>query len=66
MEISVNGTVQPLEESISVSEFLEIKEIDPGTVVIEINKNILKNSDYQQTMLRNKDQVEILRFVGGG
>lgn len=66
MKIFVNGQAQLFEMSISIFELLETRETDPSTVVIELNKNIIKSCDYQQTLLMNKDQVEILRFVGGG
>lgn len=66
MEIIVNGEVQLLEKSIPITVFLQEKDIDPATVIVELNTNILKSSDYPDTMLMDKDHLEILRFVGGG
>lgn len=66
MNISVNGTIHSLEEETSVSDFLHKEDIDPKTVVIEHNKIVVKNDDYHHLILEDKDQLEILRFVGGG
>ncbi|WP_136807086.1 sulfur carrier protein ThiS [Desulfosediminicola flagellatus] len=66
MEIIVNGDVQSLEKTLTIADFLQEKGIDPGTVIIEHNQEIVKGSNYAETMLNNKDHIEILRFVGGG
>lgn len=66
MEITVNGDIQSFDKSITIADFLEEKGIEPATVIIEHNRNIIKGSDYGATMLNHKDHIEILRFVGGG
>ncbi len=66
MNISVNGISHPLKEDTSVSDFLKTRNIDTNSVIVELNKNIVKNCDYQQIFFKDKDQLEILRFVGGG
>jgi thiamine biosynthesis protein ThiS len=34
--------------------------------VVELNGLIIEKARYGQTLLQDRDQVEILRFVGGG
>lgn len=66
MEIEVNGNTVQLSESLSVMEFLHLRDIDSDTMVIELNKKILKKDDWQKTVLGNGDQLEIIQIVGGG
>ncbi len=66
MEIIVNGKREPLEDELMLSEFLERKKLAPDTVVVEHNQNIISRDQYGSTLIKDKDQLEILRFVGGG
>lgn len=66
MNISVNGISHRLKEDTSVSDFLKANTIDTNSLIVELNKNIVKSSYYQQVFFKDKDQIEILRFVGGG
>ncbi|MDD2319429.1 MAG: sulfur carrier protein ThiS [Geobacteraceae bacterium] len=65
MEITVNGekkTVPPL----SVLGLLEMLELDPRRVAVELNLEILPKPDYETTTLQDDDRIEIVHFVGGG
>lgn len=66
MLIKVNGKETMLDKAMSISEFLEAKSLDPASVVIEYNYEILKNDKWADITLKNNDNLEILRFVGGG
>jgi len=66
MEITVNGEKQAIETSVTVTQFLEGLEIDPETVVIERNLDILKLEDHGKTLLEEGDSIEIIRMVDGG
>ncbi|MDD2334980.1 MAG: sulfur carrier protein ThiS [Geobacteraceae bacterium] len=65
MVILVNGErkeVGPL----SVLGLLEMLEIDPKRVAVELNLEILPKPDFATTTLQDGDRVEIVQFVGGG
>jgi thiamine biosynthesis protein ThiS len=66
MEITVNGEKQELEAQINVGELLVTLGIDPETVVIERNLDILKLEDHGETLLAEGDSIEIIRMVDGG
>lgn len=65
MEITVNGDKTALEE-MSVLSFLQKIDIDPKRVAVELNLDILPKAEYESTMLKEGDQLEIVHFVGGG
>lgn len=66
MEITVNGEKQKLEKQVTVAGLLQDLGIDPQTVVVERNLDILDHSDLGGTPLENGDTIEIIRMVDGG
>jgi sulfur carrier protein len=65
MEISVNGETKTL-SPVSILGLLQMLEIDPRRVAVELNLEILPKPDYETTTLQDGDRVEIVHFVGGG
>jgi sulfur carrier protein len=65
MNIVVNGEPMSI-ESLSVQGLLERLNIDPRRVAVELNIDILPKPDYETTMLKDGDSLEIVHFVGGG
>ncbi len=66
MELTVNGDKREVQEGTTVSKLLELLQVVPERVVVEVNLTILKRAEHPQTILKEGDQVEIVRFVGGG
>ncbi len=66
MQITVNGKLEDLTESVSIQEFLSQKDISGDRIVIERNKNIVKREAWAATLLAEGDHLEIVQFVGGG
>ena len=64
--IIINGDEKFIPEGISILELLDIYKINKDRVVIELNKNIIGKNDFEGTLLRDKDLLEIVTFVGGG
>ncbi|MPY90635.1 MAG: sulfur carrier protein ThiS [Luteitalea sp.] len=66
MEIRLNGDAYELPESLSVRVLLDRLEIDPRRVAVEVNLTVIKRGQYDTTIVREGDEVEIVNFVGGG
>lgn len=66
--MKVNGKKLTLSElkSSQIPDLLEYLKIKPEMVAIQRNGSILKREFWNQTELLEEDQLEILRFVGGG
>ncbi|MGL4874271.1 MAG: sulfur carrier protein ThiS [Clostridium sp.] len=62
----VNGKEVLLENKLTVSEFLNEKELSRDRVVVEINKKICIKEEFDYVTLKEDDQIEIIAFVGGG
>jgi len=66
MQIQLNGESFVLEEDININDFLKKLTIDKNKVAIELNKNVIPKNSYSNTVITNKDVVEIVTFIGGG
>ena len=66
MQIQLNGENFVLEEDMNINDFLKKLTIDKNKVAIELNKNVVPKNSYSNTVITNKDVVEIVTFIGGG
>ena len=66
MLIKINGENKFIPQCISILKLLETLTINKDRVVIELNKKIVSKSTFQDTILTENDELEIVTFVGGG
>ena len=66
MTIVLNGKKEVLEQQKSIRDLLISKSIDPNTVIVEYNGDIVKREEWANIILKENDVLEVLRFVGGG
>jgi thiamine biosynthesis protein ThiS len=66
LEIIVNGESRSLPGPASVADLLRHLGLDPRTVVVELNREIVRRLRLDDTPLADGDAVELVHFVGGG
>ena len=66
MTIILNGESYEVAEPLTVTALLSQLEIDPRRVAVEHNIVVVKRTAFDDTVIREGDQVEIVNFVGGG
>lgn len=66
MEILCNGKKQLVASDSSLADLLQSMQLAPDVVVAEVNGQIIQPDHYAGLQLREGDQVELVRFVGGG
>jgi thiamine biosynthesis protein ThiS len=66
VEVTINGKRKNLNGPLTVAGLLESLGIDPDTVVVERNLNILRRTDHEKEVLEGGDAVEIIQMVNGG
>ena len=64
--IRVNGEEFPLRSGMNVRELIEEMDFDETKIAVEYKGEILPKSDYEKTVLREGDVLEVVSFVGGG
>ena len=66
MTITLNGDTLEVAGPLTVTELLSQLDIDARRVAVEHNLIVLKRTAFDQTIVQEGDQVEIVNFVGGG
>ena len=66
MEIVLNGEPRQVPGPSTVAALLQHLSLDPRTVVVELNRQIVRRAQLEQTPLAAGDTVELVHFVGGG
>jgi thiamine biosynthesis protein ThiS len=66
LEIMVNGEPRRFSEPATAADLLRRLGLDPRTVVVELNRKIIRRSQLDETTLADGDAVELVHFVGGG
>lgn len=66
LTITLNGDRYDIPEPVTVTALLASLAIDARRVAVEHNLVILKRTAFDQTMVHEGDNVEIVNFVGGG
>jgi thiamine biosynthesis protein ThiS len=66
LTIRLNGEPFEIAGPVTISALLAELNIDPRIVAVEHNVVVVKKQLYETTMIGEGDEIEIVRFVGGG
>ena len=66
MTIRLNGEPFEIAGPVTISALLAELNLDPRIVAVEHNVVVVKKLQYETTMIGEGDEIEIVRFVGGG
>lgn len=67
MIIRVNGEKVELSSTVKViQDLLVFFELQERLVIVEQNREIIKKEEYESTKLCDRDEIELVHFVGGG
>ncbi len=66
MHLTINGTDRRCADVATVEELLHHLELDPRSVVVELNREIVRRPAIGAATVKDGDVVEIVHFVGGG
>lgn len=66
MKIRVNGHVRDVEDGMTIKGLLAALDIKPQGIAVDINREIVPKSRFEETFIREDDVIEIVRMTGGG
>jgi thiamine biosynthesis protein ThiS len=66
LDIVVNGEPRRVPSPATLLDLLGQLGLDPHTVVVELNREIVRRPRLGETRLVEGDAVELVHFVGGG
>ncbi len=65
MNLYVNGEKTSITDVTTVSDLISALEIQ-GNIAVEINKEIVSRSTFEDHRLTDGDEIEIVTAIGGG
>jgi thiazole synthase len=66
IRIRLNGEPRELSGAQPVTALLRELGLDPRAVAVERNRRVVRRATYDDTVVGDGDEVEIVAFVGGG
>jgi thiamine biosynthesis protein ThiS len=66
MRLTVNGRPREVAAGASLPALLDELAIDRRVIAVALNGEVLPRDQYDATILREGDRVEVVRMVGGG
>lgn len=66
MELTVNGEARSFPDGLTVRGLIEALSLTDGPVAVERNREVVPRALHVETVLRDRDVVEIVHLVGGG
>lgn len=66
VQVTVNGEQRSFEAGLSVRGLIEKLDLNPETVAVERNREIVKRDRFDTEQIEEGDRIEVVEFVGGG
>jgi thiamine biosynthesis protein ThiS len=66
LRIQVNGESREVHANSSLQDLIVGLELKAERLAIELNDKVVRRADWEITVLRGDDKIEIVHFVGGG
>ena len=66
VRVRINGEHRRVNEGISIAELVSELGFDPVRVAVERNLEVVPRSTLRDVAVEDGDELEIVRFVGGG
>ena len=65
-KIQLNGKQFVLDKKYSLISLLKKFKINEKKVAVELNGKIVNKNKFSSTVIKNKDKLEVVHFIGGG
>ena len=66
MRVYLNGESKTVDDSLTLADLVSQLDLPAARLAIELNRKVVRRSEWDKTKLAEEDRVEIVHFVGGG
>jgi sulfur carrier protein len=66
MEIELNGERRQVPQDATLAEILMFLGLPRDRVAVELNRSIIRKTDWESCRVEAGSEVEVVHFVGGG
>ena len=66
LRVKINGESREVNDQSSLNDLVEELSLSPARIAVELNGEVIRRTEWVQTLLAEGDRLEIVHFVGGG
>ena len=66
MRVYINGEAKEIQGTPTLAELINQLDLPAARIAVELNREVVRRSDWGNTMVHEDDRIEIVHFVGGG
>lgn len=66
MLVYLNGESKEIREGLTLAQLVGELNLPASRIAIELNRTVVRRSEWESTRLAPNDRIEIVHFVGGG
>jgi thiamine biosynthesis protein ThiS len=66
ISVMLNGEPATIPQGLSVRGLLAFLKVDGSRVAVEVNRSIVRKSEWDSRAILAGEEVEVVHFVGGG
>jgi sulfur carrier protein len=66
IQIHLNGETREVDGEIGLADLLLRLSLPSRQVAVELNRNVIRRPEWEHTIVRDGDKIEVVHFVGGG
>ncbi|MES9846853.1 MAG: sulfur carrier protein ThiS [Candidatus Thiodiazotropha sp.] len=66
MQIYLNGVEKQIPDALNMTKLIELLDLSGQRIAVEVNEELVPRSTFNEYLLVEHDQVEIIQAVGGG
>ena len=66
MRVVINGETKDVPEGLNLRSLLEHLSLPHQRIAVEVDQQVIRKADWDQTLVSAGTRIEIVHFVGGG
>ncbi len=66
LRVYVNSESREVSGTPSLADLITQLELPAARIAVELNREVVRRSEWANTMLQDDDRIEVVHFVGGG
>jgi len=66
LRVYINGESREVQGTPTLAELINQLDLPAARIAVELNREVVRRSDWGNTMVHEDDRIEIVHFVGGG
>ena len=64
--VTINGQEKKTGKDTLLASLIDELDLPDSRIAVELNKMVIRKRDWSETVVSDRDVVEIVHFVGGG